>query len=433
MTKKVFNLSGGKHSDAAYAAFENRLYGSCKASAASFVVSAGSGMNANIAAGDGLISTGTSSARRIQSTATESVAVAAASASFNRIDSVVAYIDNGVTPSTGVVDNTNDVLKFASVAGTAAATPTAPSGATIQAAIGSGNPYMILANVLVPQSAANLSGATFTNMAPVAIDKTGWIFDSLYTWLYASATSFTVNGVDVTAQFPAGTRLRISQGGTVKYFVVKSSSFSTNTTVVVDGGPSYTLTNVAIDFPAFSYEFAPQGLSRLDIQTPIDGYVEIGRATLTGAADAITISSLPAKKFLKIVANVIPSGSVNLQLKFNNDGGANYAQDFAIDYASTPATIVSASLIELEGSSGARQEFMVFDIVNISNQSKIGIQTLVHDNATASAATAPQRFDNVFKWNNTSSQITRVDLLNTGSGSTGDMAAGSEMVIYGRN
>ena len=159
MTKKVFNLAGGKHSDAAYAAFENRLLSSVKASLDSFVVSAGTGMQVNISAGDGLISTGSGNARRIQSDAVENATVSAASASFNRRDTVVAYIDTGVTPSTGVVDNSNDVLKFAVVAGTAAATPAAPSDATIQAAIGAGNPFLRLAEILVPQSAVNLSGA----------------------------------------------------------------------------------------------------------------------------------------------------------------------------------------------------------------------------------------------------------------------------------
>lgn len=169
MTKKVFNMAGGKHSAMAYAAFENRMFGgSIKASTDSFVVSAGSGMNANISPGDALIDTGSNYGRRVQSDAVETVAVAAASGSFNRIDSVVAYIDMNVTPSTGVTDNTNDILKFASVAGTAASTPSAPSGAAIQSAIGAGNPYMILANILVPQSASNLSGATFTNQARVA-------------------------------------------------------------------------------------------------------------------------------------------------------------------------------------------------------------------------------------------------------------------------
>lgn len=166
MAKKVFNMQGGLHSAAAYAALENKMYGSVKATPDSFVVSASTAMNASISTGDGLISVDAFTAKRIQTTTAEVVAVPPASASFGRIDSVVAYIDLTVTPVTTVVDNTNDILKFIVVDGTAAATPAAPSGATIQSAIGAGNPYIILCNITVPQNAVNLSGATFDNIAP---------------------------------------------------------------------------------------------------------------------------------------------------------------------------------------------------------------------------------------------------------------------------
>lgn len=259
MSKKVFNMEGGLHSAAAYSALEDALYGSSKANRASFVLSAGSGMQVVISAGDGLIDTGSRYARRIQTDGNETAAVAAASGSFNRIDSVVAYIDNAVTPSILVTDNTNDILKFASVAGTAAATPVAPSGAAIQTAIGAGNPYMVIGNILVPQSASNLSGATFWNMAPIALSKDGWISENQYSWVYASASTFTIAGVDLTALYPIGTRLRLYQGGTVKYFTVLSSVFATNTTITVDGFGTYTLANLDMQAPAYSYTERPAG------------------------------------------------------------------------------------------------------------------------------------------------------------------------------
>lgn len=263
MTKKVFNLAGGKHSDAAYAAFENRLLSSVKASLDSFVVSAGTGMQVNISAGDGLISTGSGNARRIQSDAVENATVSAASASFNRRDTVVAYIDTGVTPSTGVVDNSNDVLKFAVVAGTAAATPAAPSDATIQAAIGAGNPFLRLAEILVPQSAVNLSGATFTDIAALPPQVSGWrsITDA---WAYSSWSSTTRTGVitvpsDATLRYSAGMRIRIRQstGGT-KYGVIVAVS-STTLTVFFQSGT--TLNNETIYYPAYSGQKAPLGFN----------------------------------------------------------------------------------------------------------------------------------------------------------------------------
>lgn len=167
MTKRVFNMGGGAHSDAAYTAFENAAYGSCVANATSLEVSAGGGMSVRIAAGDGIIST-PSSGKRIQSDAIETVTISAANATYPRIDSVVVYIDSAVPPTTAVIDNVNGILKFAAVAGTPAANPTAPTESMIQAAIGAGNRYMVLADVKVPNGATSMNTATFTDRRKVA-------------------------------------------------------------------------------------------------------------------------------------------------------------------------------------------------------------------------------------------------------------------------
>ena len=167
MTKRVFNMGGGAHSDAAYTAFENAAYGSCVANATSLAVSAGGGMSVRIAAGDGIIST-PSSGKRIQSDAIETVTISAANATYSRIDSVVVYIDSAIAPTTTVIDNVNGILKFAAVAGTPAASPTAPTESMIQAAIGAGNRYMVLADVKVPNGATSMNTATFTDRRKVA-------------------------------------------------------------------------------------------------------------------------------------------------------------------------------------------------------------------------------------------------------------------------
>lgn len=167
MTKRVFNMGGGAHSDAAYTAFENAAYGGCVANATSLAVSAGGGMSVRIAAGDGIIST-PSSGKRIQSDAIETVTISAANATYPRIDSVVVYIDSAIQPTTAVIDNVNGILKFAAVAGTPSANPTAPAESMIQAAIGAGNRYMVLADVKVPNGATSMNTATFTDRRKVA-------------------------------------------------------------------------------------------------------------------------------------------------------------------------------------------------------------------------------------------------------------------------
>lgn len=166
MANKVFNIAGGLHSAMAYSAFEDAMYGSCVASDSDYTLTAGSGMNVVLSTGNGLISTGLGFARRIASDSTNTVSLSAASTSNPRIDAIVAYIDNSVTPTVNVVDNTNDILKFKSVAGTAASTPSAPSAATIQSSVGAGNPYMVLWEVAVPANASSVS--SFTDKRKVA-------------------------------------------------------------------------------------------------------------------------------------------------------------------------------------------------------------------------------------------------------------------------
>ena len=110
--------------------------------------------------------------------------------------------------------------------------------------------------VVGDQIAATITAKTLTDVeAPIA---DGWIDDSGETWTWVSATSFKVSGLDVTAKYAVGTRIKLTQT-TVKYFVVTASSFSTDTTVTITGGTDYTLANAAISANFHSYADCPQG------------------------------------------------------------------------------------------------------------------------------------------------------------------------------
>lgn len=85
----------------------------------------------------------------------------------------------------------------------------------------------------------------------------GWTASS-DTWTYASASSFTIAGVDRTTTFTKGTRLKFTNS-TLKYAVVASSSFSTDTTVNILTTTDYVIANAAISSPYYSYQVSPQG------------------------------------------------------------------------------------------------------------------------------------------------------------------------------
>lgn len=101
------------------------------------------------------------------------------------------------------------------------------------------------------------SGTVQVNGVAISTTTDGWTAAG-ETWTYASASTFTISGVDVTAKYTKGTRLKFTQT-TVKYAVVVASSFSTNTTVTIAVNTDYTLANAAITDNYFSYQASPVG------------------------------------------------------------------------------------------------------------------------------------------------------------------------------
>lgn len=154
---------------------------------------------------------------------------------------------------------------------------------------------------------------------------------------------------------------------------------------------------------------------------------ELGRTTLNTTADVITVSSLPARKYLLIKAMVINSGSINAALQFNNDTAANYAYRQE-ENGSADATAASANDVRLLNA--ASQPYMVeLSVTNVLAQEKI-IRGGAVTSGGSGAGNVPGRRDTVGKWANTAAQITRVDLSNTG---TGDFASGSQVVVLGHD
>jgi len=162
MALRGLRSGGTAHTEASVLAFITDLL---KASgvfdklAGQFNVTAGSGLSVNIAAGRAyLLASGGNGYPAINDATISNQAISSNSSGNPRITAVVLYKDLGASPNS---DDSN-TTKLMMVDGTPAASPSAPSDATIQAAVGSGNPFIRLANVTVN------SGAT----SPTAIDTT---------------------------------------------------------------------------------------------------------------------------------------------------------------------------------------------------------------------------------------------------------------------
>jgi hypothetical protein len=200
-----------------------------------------------------------------------------------------------------------------------------------------------------------------------------------------------------------------ANGVTVDGLNIKDGALNTNNSVVTNN-----ITDSAVTF----------------VKTSGIGWELLGSTTLGSAGDTMTISSITARKHLKMVIyGIATGGTISLTLRFNNDSGNNYAARYS-DNNGADGTVTSTSGLPFDsGAPGAYPFLVELEVVNVLAQEKLAIAHLIAQN-TAGAGTAPARRDLVGKWANTATQITRVDVLNTG---TGDCAIGSTVSVWGRD
>lgn len=113
-----------------------------------------------------------------------SVAISSNASGNPRKDAIVLYIDKGATPNPDITN----VLKLTAIAGTPAGSPVSPSDATIQAAIGSANPFLRLADVTVASGAVSILNASILDTRVEAV------LDIEKTIANAAAKTTPVNG-----------------------------------------------------------------------------------------------------------------------------------------------------------------------------------------------------------------------------------------------
>ena len=152
-------------------------------------------------------------------------------------------------------------------------------------------------------------------------------------------------------------------------------------------------------------------------------------ASVESTGDNHTTGTFAAKKYLWIQTNVITTGgAVSQRMTFNDDTGSNYAQRKSFDGASDSTQTGSVNIDGINddlvtNSIGIANIF----IVNKSDKEKLGIAHSISGEASG-AGNAPTRDEEVFKWDNTSSQITKIDFDNN---KAGDWASGSYFKVYG--
>ena len=146
-----------------------------------------------------------------------------------------------------------------------------------------------------------------------------------------------------------------------------------------------------------------------------------------GAATTIDSGTFTAKKYLcfqifaETVTNIVP------RLQFNSDTGANYSRRGS-NNGGTDFTSVNGVELGLELGNTADNSFINGFIINNSANEKLMISHTVNGGG-AGSANDPDRKEIVGKWANTSAQITKLVINNTGG--TGNFGTKSIMKVFG--
>ena len=151
--------------------------------------------------------------------------------------------------------------------------------------------------------------------------------------------------------------------------------------------------------------------------------------TLSGTADAMTISDLTAKKFNILLIHKIGAGTnANMLLRGNNDTGSNYAQRLSTEGAAdTTSAPNSTGFLQFNYNNNV-DTFGIAYVCSILGEEKLGISWGMDQNS-AGSGNAPSRREDVGKYvPSPDADITRFDVHNTNAG---DFAANSNLSALG--
>lgn len=120
------------------------------------------GMSVLIGTGDFKIDSGSGYAYMGWNSSNATVTITTADPANPRIDAIVLYVDKGEDTQDSIPNNPG-IIKAMAVAGSPNAVPIAPNNTAIQTAVGAGNPFTRLANVLVGAGVTQITNANITD------------------------------------------------------------------------------------------------------------------------------------------------------------------------------------------------------------------------------------------------------------------------------
>jgi hypothetical protein len=229
---------------------------------------------------------------------------------------------------------------------------------------------------------------------------------------FASKEKLLISHFGGEASYPSGTSIAPRRQETVGKWTNTSSAISALTMNNGESGSYYSGTEIVV-----------LGWDPADTHTT-NFWEELASVELGGASSTLDSGTFTAKKYLWVQA-YINATTVDTGLTFNGDTGANYARRWSDD-GGTDGTATGGNNIQVDR--GNSTQFLNIFIINNSANEKLGMYHTGTQN-TAGAGNAPQRRELIFKWVNTSSQITSMIFTKKGSGT--DLQAGSIIKVWG--
>ena len=161
---------------------------------------------------------------------------------------------------------------------------------------------------------------------------------------------------------------------------------------------------------------------------------ELGRQTLSSGASSLSVTSLPQRKYLKLIATIIPTGgSFDPKLRFNGDTSALYSMAILYNNAGvanysnqTSTTFIQISSTIYAGGIGVIEA----TILNVASFNKMVAGIMSQDGSTGDQTQSPILEYSNGKWVS-AAIVNRIDIIKNAG--TGTLAAGSELIVLGHD
>lgn len=154
---------------------------------------------------------------------------------------------------------------------------------------------------------------------------------------------------------------------------------------------------------------------------------ELASINASGSSTNLSSGTITAKKYLWIQV-YCKSHTGNINMTFNNDTTAKYARRYSSNGAGDATNSSQNNISNMIGGGDAKPCFANIFIINNSANEKLIIGNSVSQN-TAGAGNAPTRIEMVAKWENTSAQITEIDIDSTVT----NFSSASMIKVWGSN